>query len=175
MKRPTTAKTFALSSYSEDIFDGFSSTRKPYNSNPKPMSAKSRTHVPSKKDTQETFKTSSLINDSDIYEDSLRKNRPSVPHDYQGRNQHYEYCRSFKSSTITDAIAYHPRQKGLYGKSNRISHLRSVLEQNLEYAHPIYPPSSFRRSIGGSNSPADHFLRRKSIHADQNNNEQGIK
>ena len=173
-KRPTlSAKTFTLSSYSEDIFDGFGAavTGKPMEtlipmtlpaSAARKRASTTTPALPVKEETiaKATSHYASRVTSNTPVADPNSQNvrphhtRPKVPHDFSQENPHDRYCRSFKSSMLTAVISYHSRHKGLYGKTNRISYLRSQFDETgSQSVCPNYPPS-YHGTGGESKSQA---------------------
>lgn len=142
MKRATlSAKKFTISSYPEDVFSvGFH--EKPKESPEEeieyrkvPTSAKKdriRAQISSRAGSNQDKNTydSKTANSEDFIVSKSNHRRQRVPHDVSKVNTHGDYCKSFKSSMVTSVCGYHPRQKGLFGKSNRIQHLRSLFDKS---------------------------------------------
>lgn len=128
MSRALSAKTFALSSYSDDAFQTFTIKDK----------------IP-RVQILETAKIKPVIKESKQRD----KQRQPVPHDFGNYTKHHDFCKSFGSEVVTSAIAYHPRQKqSVYGESNRIVFLRNACDS--KNICPQYPANVHGRGNGRS-------------------------
>ena len=134
MKRQSLlAPNFTVSAFADTIFEGFS--------------VKAETPAPS---NRKTMKTANEAKANDIINTKLV--RPRVPHDFPLEDRHGIYCKGLGSGMITSILGYHPRQKGLFGKSNRIQHLRSLYDELDAYSVcPVYPASY--HGTGGEGRP----------------------